>query len=491
MKSLSVLPTALQLRLEKLFNSFVPLSILLGGIAGFLVVAYEQPVNILLMVFGLLVVVATIFYSEFGLFVLAFLVYTRFSDVVIEFHDFPSVAKFHVAVLVVAIIARWVIFRERPKGWVLPTILLVAYGLAGLASILYSPVPDRAWIRLTDYIKDGMIAVIVVILLQRSKALRGALWTMLLAGIFLGSLSVFQYVTDSFDNNFGGFALSGLHQIVGDQDEYRVGGPLGDPNYFAQIMVVLIPIALERFLHEKKIVLKLIALLAFVLSVLCVILSYSRGGFLAMAVVLVMFFLLYPPRANQIPIIIISVLILVLFIPPSYMDRILTLGDLLRPSTRSLRVEELSFRGRLSENLAAWEMIRTNPVFGVGLNSYSFLFGEYAQIHGIALEAEEREPHNLYLEVLAETGIFGFILFIALLSGAIRIIYSVWKKFLEMRQTNNAGLVAGLGLGLMGYLTSSLFIHGAFARYMYLLLGLGFSLSMVFQNEISEATDES
>jgi O-antigen ligase len=489
LKPTSAVPTNFQIRLENLYNGFIPLSLFIGGIAGILVVVYNQPANILLAVFGLLIVLATVFSSEFGLLVLAFLVYTRFSDVVIEFHGFPSVAKFFMVLLVVAIIARWAIFRDSPQGWLVPAILLGAYGLAGLGSILYSPVPDRAWMRLTDYIKDGTIAIIVVILLQKGRTLRWVLWALLISGIFLGTLSVYQYATDSFDSNFGGFAVSGYHQIIGDQDEYRVGGPIGDPNFFAQIMVVLVPISLERFLHEKKTSLKLLASLALVLSVSCVILSYSRGGFLAMAVVLMAFFFMYPPRSYYIPFIIITVLVMTLFLPPSYLDRILTLGDLLQ-ANNSLRVNELSFRGRLSENLAAWEMIRTHPIFGVGLNSYGYLFGQYAQIHGIALVAAEREPHNLYLEVLAETGIVGFILFMVLIGTTFRTIYHARLRFLDAKLFDYVDMVSGFGLGLFGYLTASMFIHGAFARYLYLLLGIGLSLPLVVRNTLSTELKE-
>lgn len=481
MRTIATTPIDSHTRSEKLQKSFILLSVLIGGLAGGLVVVYNRPFNIFVMVFGLLVVLATILSAEFGLLVLVFLVYTRFSDIMIEFHGFPSVAKLFTILLVVAILARWTIFRIRPKGWVIPTILLIAYGLAGLGSILYSPVPDRSWIRFTDYVKDGTIAVIVVILLQRGKALRGVLWVMLISGIFLSSFSVYQYATSSFSNNYGGFAQSGLNQIVGAIDEFRVGGPVGDPNFFAQIVVVLVPISFERYLHEKKNLLKLLALLSLVLSVLSVILSYSRGGFLAMALVFIVLVFMYPPRIYYVPVIIISILIFTLFLPPSYLDRIITLGDLVKPSN-TLIAEDLSYRGRLSENLAAWDMFRTHPLLGVGLNSYSYLFQQYSQNQGIALVAGERQPHNLYLEVAAETGVVGFSLFALLIGFTFRTIYLARRKFIEKKYFNYAGMVSGFGLGLLGYLTAAMFIHGAFARYMYLLIGVGLSLPLVVEN---------
>ena len=227
----------LQVWLPRLYNIFIPLAILVGAVAGILVVRFNQPVTILLTLAGLIVFAISIYSMEFGLLVLTFITYTRFSDVVVQYHGAPSVAKPFLVLLVLSILLRWVIFLEPPRAWLVPALLLGIYGLAGFASIVYSPVPDRVWGGITDFIKDAVIAVVVVILLQSKLSFRRVLWTLIIAGIFMGSLSVFQYFTKTYDNEYGGFAVTGLHQIIGENDEYRVGGPLEDPNFFAQIMV--------------------------------------------------------------------------------------------------------------------------------------------------------------------------------------------------------------------------------------------------------------
>ena len=472
----------LQVWLSRLYNIFIPLAILVGAVAGILVVRFNQPVTILLTLAGLIVFAISIYSMEFGLLVLTFITYTRFSDVVVQYHSAPSVAKPFLVLLVLSILLRWVIFLEPPRAWLVPALLLGIYGLAGFASIVYSPVPDRVWGGITDFIKDAVIAVVVVILLQSKLSFRRVLWTLIIAGIFMGSLSVFQYFTKTYDNEYGGFAVTGLHQIIGENDEYRVGGPLEDPNFFAQIMVVLIPISLERFFHVKRTRWRLLALTGAVLSLLCVLLSYSRGGFLALVVTMTVYFYFYPPKRTQLPLLIVAMLVLIPLAPPRYFDRISTLTEFIRPKT-TLRSNELSFQGRLSENLAAWEMIKSKPLFGVGLRSYNYLFPTYSKSLGLALVATEREAHNLYLEITAETGIIGLATFALLIFVSIRTLLAARRKFLWENLHEYAQMTTGFMAGYIGYLVAATFIHGAYPRYLYFLVGVALSLKQLAQNE--------
>jgi O-antigen ligase len=392
----------------------------------------------------------------------------------IEFHGTPSIAKLYLALMVLSILMRWAVFFEPPKGWEIPTLLFGVLSLTEFASMIYSPVPNRVLVRLTDDLKDMLIAVIVVILIQQGPALRKAMWTLILVGFFLGTLSVFQYFTKTFDNNYGGFAISNSYQIIGAIDDNRATGPMTDPNFFAEIMVVLVPISLERFLHEKKYLPRLIALWTFAVSVLTVFLTYSRGGFLAMVVAVIILFIIYPPRRIQVPFIIFSVIAFSSFLPANYLNRLSLLQGFFTTSS----AQDTSLQGRLSENVTAWEMIKANPLFGVGLNSYSYLFPVYSKDIGLALVATEREAHNLYLEVAAETGVVGFSVFAFLLLISFQTVLEARRIFLQNQLPDYAGLAVGFFAGLIAYFIAAMFIHNAFPRYFYLLLGLALSFRL-------------
>jgi hypothetical protein len=53
---------------------------------------------------------------------------------------------------------------------------------------------------------------------------------------------------------------------------------------------------------------------------------------------------------------------------------------------------------------------------------------------------------------------------------------------MEASQPNYAHLATGLAIGFVGYLVAAFFIHAAFPRYFYLLLGIMYSLPAVAEH---------
>jgi O-antigen ligase len=480
LSSTSALPVT-RTWLAQIRSAVVPFSVVFGIVVGVLAVVFDQPIYILAGLIGIFVFILSLYYIDFGLVVLIFTAYTRLSDILIQYHGFPSFAKPFLVVLVLSIFLRWAIFHERPNGWGYPILLFGLLSLAGFASLIYSPVPDRVFERLLDDMKDVIIAIVVIILLQSNQAFRRVIWTLIITGIFLGSLTVFQYFTGTFDNIYGGFAVSLEHQIISGVDDHRATGPMDDPNFFAQIMVVLVPISFERFLHEGKFRFRLLALWCLVVSILTIILTYSRGGLIAVLAALLVLFIVYPPKPTHVPVIIFSLAVFFFYLPPNYLERLFTLQAFFEPRNTS-RLEERSLQGRLSENLTALEMIKTNPLFGVGLNSYSYLFPAYSKKLGLARVATEREAHNMFLEVVAEIGLIGFFIFSILLIAAFHSILTARNIFLAARQTDYAGMATGLFAGIFGYFVAAAFVHNAFPRFFYLLLGIAFAMDYVRRN---------
>ncbi len=451
----------------------------------------NNPFLIMLAVGGLVVVIATVASAELGLLLFVFITYTRFSDIAIDVYSAPSVAKFFVALLIVAIFIRWAIFGERPEGWQLPAALLGLYGLVGFFSLLYAENSASVLYTLSNYVKDALITLVIVVMLKRGPAFRHVIWTLLAIGIFLGSLSVFQHLTGTFTNTYGGFSNAEVAGISGSTSGYRLTGPIGDPNFYAQVMVVLIPIAIERMLHERKPLFRVLAGIAAVLCTLTVVFTFSRGGFLAVVVVLAMFVIIYPPRPLQLALLIALAIGIFFLVPRTYFDRIITLDSLLpnQSGTIDIRTDN-SIQGRASQYLTAWAMFKQHPLLGVGLSNFAYLYPEFSKEIGLAPSVSNRSVHSLYLEVLTETGILGISIFLSIIWLSFQSVLSARKKFLDVYKVDYANLVTGLAIGFVGYLTAALFIHAAFPRYFYLLIGIIFSLPAVAEHVRREAISE-
>ena len=57
------------------------------------------------------------------------------------------------------------------------------------------------------------------------------------------------------------------------------------------------------------------------------------------------------------------------------------------------------------------------------------------------------------------------------------------RAFFEMPGYDEyAHLATGLAIGFAGYLVAALFIHAAFPRYFYLLIGIAFSMPAVVEH---------
>jgi len=459
------------------------LGLLAGGAAGYLVMGVPDAVKLFVIVIGFFAFAVSLTRVDWGLLVLIFITYTRFSDVAVQNHGAPSVAKSFVLLLLFAVLARWIVYGEKPEGWQKPAFLMSIYGLAGFASIIYAVDPVVTQNATIDFVKDALIVIIVTILLARSSQLRQVFWALLLAGIFLGTISVFQYATKTFGNNYWGFAQAPEMHLVGSSTGNRISGPFGSPNVYAQIMLVLVPIALDRFWNEQKRWVRFLAGYALIVITLTVVFTFSRSGFVALVGVLGLLVLYYRPRFTSVLAMLLVGIFMLQFVPSEYIDRIQTL-TLLTPGSGYTPKDEVSYRGRASEFLVGWYMFRDNPIFGVGLKNYPIYYQEYSKRVGLDPRTEQRSPHNLYIEALAEQGMIGFSLLMLIFWISLQSIARAREIFIRMEKDSSIGMATAMGIGLIGYLAAALFIHTSYPRFLWLLIGIALALPKVAENEL-------
>ena len=464
------------------------ISIALGAVIGIYITTAPSIFEVAAIIAGLIFVATAITNLEIGLYALIFTTYIRLSDVLIHFHGAPSIAKPLVAFLFAAILLRILMTRQMPKGWIIPAVLTLAYGVVIFMSLFVASDISSASTAIEDYIKDAVIIVVIVMTMQNKKDFHRALWVLLAAGIFLGAISSYQYLTDSFYTNYGGFAQSNLQHIIGASESERIAGPIGDPNFYAQVMLVLVPIAFYLFLVEKNILLRACAGLALALTAATVVFTFSRGGLLAMAGGMGLAILYRRPKVIELLLILMVGIAMIRFVPPSYLERMQTMVDLVTGKIDPS--QEISFRGRASELIAAWQMFRDYPILGVGVENYPNFYQEYSRKIGLDPRTEARTPHNLYLEVAAETGIAGVLVFGAIIYASLRSIYRAVRKFQEDGFKNYSFMAAGFGFGMLSYFAAAMFIHGAFPRYLWMLVGIALALPQVANssdgNHVSE-----
>jgi len=220
---------------------------------------------------------------------------------------------------------------------------------------------------------------------------------------------------------------------------------------------------------------KLIAGWALAVTVLSVVFSFSRGGFVALLVAFGVLVALRRPRFF--PLLFSASLLIGLFqfVPTSYQDRIATLLQL--TPNRNTVLTDISFRGRTSENLAAIQMFLDNPITGVGIGNFEVKYQEYARKIGIDFRSVQRSAASLYLEVLAEQGLVGIIAFLLLMFYIIKSIFDARKYFLENGRIDEGDLTTALIASVAGYMTSAIVKNSAYSNAFWILMGIALSAS--------------
>ena len=212
------------------------------------------------------------------------------------------------------------------------------------------------------------------------------------------------------------------------------------------------------------------------MAAVATVFTYSRGGALALFAVLLLSALVRGISVRAIALGAIPILALLwMALPDEFAQRLTTLAQLLPGSDEVLRPDS-SFSERRLFTAAAWRMFEDSPLLGIGAGNYSFHFLEYAQQVGsearlYVTPTEGYYPHNLYLEVAAETGVVGLAVFGLALAACFAHLWQARVLLLANGERSTAALATACSIALGGYLLTSLFLHGDFIRYWWLLAG--------------------
>ncbi len=180
----------------------------------------------------------------------------------------------------------------------------------------------------------------------------------------------------------------------------RVFSFFENPNTFAQVLVMMIGMALGLLFASRSLWGKLFSLFAVVCGVVSIAMTYSRASWIGLVVAIFVFVLLAERRL--IPVLILAAIALLPFLPASILNRILTIFNPSDSSTSS----------RLpiySVGLRIWKL---SPLTGIGLGSE--LSAKIAHTSGWYYEIFKfPHYHNIFLQLAVELGLIGTISYTA------------------------------------------------------------------------------
>jgi putative inorganic carbon (hco3(-)) transporter len=387
-------------------------------------------------------------------------------------------------------------------------LLMLPFLVASLASSAFARDAHILLSEITDYLVEGVVLYFLLSNLIRDfSTLRRVMWALLLAGSFMAGLSVLQKATHTERNIYGGLAQSesDYHanprmlkvvdrsmttNDVSDNGEVtgqlRAAGPIGEPNRYGQVLLVLLPLAVLQFGTGRSRRLRVIAVAAGGVILCGVLLTFSRGNLVAAIVSLGLMAYCGLLKPRQVAGAVLGVTLVVGVFQPAVVSRMLTLErvtSLFSGKHDSAQAPDSSAVRRYVENVAAWRVFLDHPVLGVGPGHFAAYYSnDYSNRLGLVEQTHYYRAHNLYLETLAETGIVGFACFVSILGVTMR---GLWQERRRLMSSHPelAHAATAFFVSLSAYAVSAVFAHLSYPRYFWLLLAVSSAAIRVIHSE--------
>jgi putative inorganic carbon (hco3(-)) transporter len=373
----------------------------------------------------------------------------------------PFVATNYIGIVEIGVAGLWLLLtlsEDAPQPRKLSPVhaLLGLYWLCAGLSTALSPVKREALSGL------GELTLYLIVFALVERTVRIARWRNWLITVYLFT----AFIVTLYGIRQWFFGAEALATWVDPDSSFvnttRVYSYLGNPNLLSSYLLPSVPLSFSAMLVWRNWGPKLLAATMFLANSICIVLTFSRGGWMAlvMALAISSLLLLYwilpklPKfwRRWAFPLLLgggTLFLALALLLVAPLRDRVLSIFIGRKDSSNNFR-------------LNVWEavknMIRAHPIVGIGPGHGPFnkIYPLYQRPKFSALSA-----YSIYFEHLVEFGILGFTCFIAIL---ITLFHQGWIRIQALRQeASPSGFWIIAALSGMG----GLLVQGAFDTVWY------------------------
>ncbi|OQX56289.1 MAG: hypothetical protein B5M53_02220 [Candidatus Cloacimonas sp. 4484_209] len=314
------------------------------------------------------------------------------------------------------------------------------------ASILWSTNQEASLSRFINLALLIGLYFLITNLIDSNKRFELVLGAYILGCFICGLLATKTFLTTGLFSSHSRMSLTGQN-----------------PNTMGVIMALGTMFSWYLFSKTKGSLYRLIVLVLSMFFIYVLIMSQSRGAWVAFIIASGFYSWPMIKKINFRNILILILLIACVIIV------IVLLSHLFPQMTPFLQKRFLSiFQSEsLSTRSNIWrvgiEMWKDNPIFGVGLNNFHWVFNKYLDIpFGLTrYPGAYRDPHNVYLCIICELGLVGFTIFVVMLYS----FFTTLRKNEQLLKTFMTSIfVLILVVGLKGTIVWS--------KYYWLVLGL-------------------
>jgi O-antigen ligase len=412
-----------------------------------------------------------------ALWLFTLLLYARPNDLFPNEIGFAPVEKVVAIIAVVTFLVGTLTDARRPR-WALELRMVLLITAFAVILMPFAESPSKSLEFLVNtWLKVVCIVFLLVNLLDSRWRLRMIMALVVVCGTVLAVGAVRSYA-------IGDLRLQGAN---GSRITGAVGGMFFDPNDLATTFNILLPMAIALGLTSGGLR-RLMWLGAAVALAGAVVVTFSRGGFLALMASIAFQWWKLVKRTPILGIVVLAALAVLLgigfdIVPQSYVTR---LGSMFVPLAEadSSRQE----RTALLKHAVDVAFSPRHALVGVGLANYTIF------------SLRDKGAHNAYLEISAELGIAGLMAYLVMLLaplGALRRIEretardGLWDKPenpWDDRVREMHYLSVGLQTSILAYMVCSFFLSIEYNWYVYYPIAFAAALKYLYSAELGSAT---
>ena len=312
---------------------------------------------------------------------------------------------------------------------------------------------------------------------------------LLIVGSLFGIYGILQY---------NGIDFSFWIRNIGRQ---QVFGLFGNVNYFAEYLIIPLPIAVSLFLVSRSRFKKILLLIGILAMGASLTLTFTRGSYLGFGVSLIFMSSLFLISQGKnfiknnkkifIFILVTIILITFLFALPNPLNKP---GTVISKIKERISITQFTQGSSLKRRIAIWKfttlMIKDHPLLGSGIGTYKYntlryqaKFFEQGQNRSLYPHGFADNAHNECLQLWAEIGMIGLGIFIWLIISYFNCGLKILRKIKDEYKQ-------GIIIGLMGAVVAVL-VDGIFGFPLHLpativlfWLALGFTMAVGLKDEV-------
>jgi O-antigen ligase len=156
--------------------------------------------------------------------------------------------------------------------------------------------------------------------------------------------------------------------------------------------------------------------------------------------------------------------------------------------TKPVALETITSQDNVGNRESLWAVaertVRDHPLLGVGAGNWVLAASPYTATdlnlpRADLIGKQGQLVHNSYLQVLAELGVVGLVLFLSVIGGSLALMVGAVRRFEASGDFELEMLTRALLIGLVAMLAAYAFATNQYEKQLWLLLGMGPALAFI------------